>query len=167
MSQIVLGTIQETLLYATRYLTFLLASVKDIEKTCSCSTSPGSHSSSFSNDQNLILNQFQISDSRKPIIFFHNAAVNTQQPGFDQSVQCHSLPRARMQPRAFQEDLRLRKSSVSSWLSQLLHLNVSEPTHEAYPLPPRSQHRVFGKILGTYHVIKDPDICPLAAPNLA
>lgn len=55
---------------------------KDIEKICSYSTSPGSHSSSFSNDQNLTLNWFQTSDRTNPIISPQSCS-NHAQPGSD------------------------------------------------------------------------------------
>jgi hypothetical protein len=63
------------------FLNFLLASVKDMEKIYSCSTS-GSHSDSFSNDQNLTLNWFQTS-GRRNRLFPHSTAAITPQSGSD------------------------------------------------------------------------------------
>lgn len=72
---------------------------KDIENICSYSTSPGSHSSSFSNDQNLMPNWFQTSERTNPIISPRHCRNHTQLGLISPSS---ATARSGQVPRAFQ-----------------------------------------------------------------
>lgn len=74
---------------------------KDIEKICSYSTSPGSHSSSFSNDQNLTLNWFQTSRGQT-LSFPQSIATITHSLDLISPSSATATPGSGQAPRAFQ-----------------------------------------------------------------
>lgn len=132
---------------------------KDIQKIFSYSTSPGSHSSSFSNDQNLTLNWFQTSKRTNPIISPKHCNNHTQ-PGSDQSIQCHSHSRVRPGPQGVPSTCH-SKVEFSLLGAQPAHASQNLSSSVQHPFSLVTTTSFIGRNLGTQYLMKAPDVCPL------
>lgn len=133
-------------MYPICFLTFLLASVKDIEKICSYFTFPGSYSTSFSNDQIVTSGRGTAIISRRHCSHHAAAWIRLVCPG-------PQLPQGWARASGYPS-----KGEFSFCTSKLESVRVG-------PLPSPSHHRAsLERNLGTQgSLMKGPDVCALGA----